>query len=96
MIERRNGDLEALESGLAAGGLVLHHGADGAPHHARGGTEMEGTKVGVGILPLLEDGHEEQLVADEAVRVREARGKTHRTTFVNTTVSVNNVRRKMP
>jgi hypothetical protein len=66
--ERRSGDLEALESGLATGGLVLHHRADGAPHHARGSTEVEGTTVGVGVLPLLEDGHEEQLVADEAVR----------------------------
>ena len=62
--------LEALEGGLAARRLVLHHGADGAPHHARGGTEVEGTKVGVGVLPLLEDGHEQQLVADEAAAAR--------------------------
>ena len=59
-------NLEALEGGLAAGRLVLHHGADGAPDHARGRTEVEGATAGVGVLFLLEDRHEQQLVADEA------------------------------
>jgi hypothetical protein len=62
----RRENLEALEGGLAAGRLVLHHGADGAPDHARGRTEVEGTTAGVGVLLLLEDRHEQQLVADEA------------------------------
>ena len=50
---------------------MLHHGADGAPHHARGRTEVEGALGGVGVLLLPEDRHEEQLVADEAAPVKQ-------------------------
>lgn len=36
-------DLEALESGGTAGGLVGDHATDGLVEDSRGGTEMEGT-----------------------------------------------------
>lgn len=43
----RSGDtlesLQALESGLTAGGLVRNHAADGTPEHLGGGAEVEGT-----------------------------------------------------
>ena len=75
---------EALKSGLAASGLVLHHGADGAPHHARGRTEVEGAFAGVCVLLLPEDRHEEQLVADEAAPVKQVREFLFGYTVVNT------------
>ena len=68
--QRRAGissNLEALEGILAARRLVLHHGADGAPHHAGGRTEVVGALGGIGVLALPENRHEQELVADEAV-----------------------------
>ena len=35
--------LQALHSGLTAGGLVGNHTADGSPEHLRRGAEVEGT-----------------------------------------------------
>jgi hypothetical protein len=57
--------LEVGEGGLAAGGLVGDHAADGAPEDAGGGAEVDGAMGGLGVHPLAEEPEVLHLLPDE-------------------------------
>ena len=44
---------ETADGVLATGGFVVDHAADGAPYHACGGFEVEGSAAGVGVHALI-------------------------------------------
>lgn len=48
-------DLQSLEGGSTALGLVRHHTTDGAPQHLRGSTIVDGTLLGVGVHALAKE-----------------------------------------
>ena len=57
--------LEPLQGGLATLGLVGRHDADGASEDLKGRAEVEGSKAGLDVAPLLQEVEVLQLVAVE-------------------------------